>query len=93
MKNTDKIRQLLKEASWLFFNDKDGVDNLIHQALDLLPCETCNSTGQVPDDFAAPYCSALRDTCIDCPISSTCNPCPDCQPTTKSPKQQTNSQQ
>lgn len=83
MKNANPIRELLKSALDVLLgidstNATQNVHDYVEDALALLPCETCNGTGQIPNKTAAPHCSSLRQTCVDCCLSSICLPCPDC---------------
>ena len=75
MNNTNQIRQILQEASLRYFKGEDGVDNLIHQALDILPCKTCNGTGIDHQSTRCTNCSIEMLGDRDC--QETC-PCPDC---------------
>ena len=86
MKNTNKIRQLLKSIEWIhvafheddFFcpsckrSKEDGhyKDCQLKQALALLPCETCGGTGKVPTPQSVGF--GHENEIMDT--------CPNCQP-------------
>jgi len=90
-----QLRQILKEIhkwtieeSGIVCPHKFGIckhDNkkcpvyLIEEALALLPCPTCNGTGQVPDDFDD--CGGVAGACVEIMHMNgeLTKPCPDCQ--------------
>lgn len=65
MNNTEKIRELLKQIQPLTVYP--GGD-LLKQALALLPCETCNGTGDNPKSAYIPPepCSDCKSICKTC---------------------------
>jgi hypothetical protein len=72
MKNANQIRQLLKEAMEYVYPNTD-VGIRIREALALLPCETCNGTGQIGTGVGEDG----RD--FDMRSPEILEPCPDCK--------------
>lgn len=73
MKNTKKIRQLIQEVRERVRcphgENVGGCDfcettKLLEQALDLLPCKTCNGTGRVSNIGGRAY--TTNELCPDC---------------------------
>lgn len=87
MKNANKIRQLLERARDATL--QPFVHLKIKQALALLPCETCNDTGNKPRSKGERHCllrvcnSETATTAVcpdDCPEYIAPEPCPVCNP-------------
>ncbi len=79
MKNTNiqKIRQLLKKVESSMSGSCEGwMKEDIKEVLDLLPCETCNGTGEIPKPMPQePHpCNYVNLKRAERTI-----PCPDCQ--------------
>lgn len=76
-----KIRQLLKEIvkpNRVYYDCNEcSAEKLAKQALDLLPCETCDGSGKIP--IPIPHTCIGQTPGMLCNLCNLFKPCPDCQ--------------